>query len=67
MAYTYPNGDEVSVVDIVFLCHKWHGTLKRQESEGRKLGFFALDALPAPLHPVNAYAIEKLRALRQGK
>ncbi|MCI5956999.1 MAG: NUDIX domain-containing protein [Clostridiales bacterium] len=67
MAYTYPNGDEVSVVDIVFLCHKWHGTLKRQESEVQRLGFFALDALPAPLHPVNAYAIEKLRALRQGK
>ena len=27
--YVYPNGDEVSNIDIVFLCRKFSGTLKR--------------------------------------
>ena len=25
MHYTYPNGDEVSNIDIVFLCREWEG------------------------------------------
>ena len=28
--YIYPNGDEVSNFEIVYLCRKWHGELKRQ-------------------------------------
>ena len=28
--YVYPNGDEVSNVEIIYLCKKYHGTLKRQ-------------------------------------
>lgn len=49
--YVYPNGDEVSNVDIVYLCKSYSGTLKCQESEVEDLCFFPADALPEPLSP----------------
>jgi len=49
--YIYPNGDEVSNVDIVFLCRKYEGTLKCQEEEVEELCFFPADRLPENLSP----------------
>lgn len=49
--YIYPNGDEVSNVDIVYLCKSYSGELNAQESEVEELRFFAADALPADLSP----------------
>lgn len=49
--YIYPNGDEVSNVDIVYLCRNYEGTLKCQESEVEELRFFPADALPEDLSP----------------
>ena len=49
--YVYPNGDEVSNVDIVFLCRKFSGQLKCQESEVDDLRFFAPDEIPENLSP----------------
>ncbi len=49
--YVYPNGDEVSNVDIVFLCRDYEGTLKCQEEEVEELAFFPADALPENLSP----------------
>jgi len=46
MHYTYPNGDDVSIVDALFLCRDWSGTPRAQESEVAELRFFARDALP---------------------
>ena len=40
--YVYPNGDEVSNVEIIYLCKKYHGTLKRQEEEIEELRFLPL-------------------------
>ena len=37
--YVYPNGDEVSNVDIVFLCKEYSGSLICQESEVEELRF----------------------------
>ena len=60
LRYTYPNGDQVSTIDIVYLCRKYHGELKCQEGEVEKLAFFPLDALPKPffapqIPPMEAY------------
>lgn len=44
--YVYPNGDEVSNVDIVYLCREWEGVLTPQEDEVEELRFFSADALP---------------------
>ena len=49
--YTYPNGDEVSNVDIVFVCKAWSGEIKPQASEVSELRFFPPDALPENLSP----------------
>jgi len=49
--YTYPNGDEVSNVDIVFICKDYSGTLVCQEEESEELRFFSAGHLPENLSP----------------
>lgn len=44
--YIYPNGDEVSNVDIVYICRRYTGTLKCQEGEVEDLKFFRVDEIP---------------------
>ena len=56
--YIYPNGDEVSNVDCVFLCRKWHGEVKMQESEVLDLKFFHLDEIPDKLFTANIPALQ---------
>ena len=63
----YPNGDPVSNVDVVFLCHKYHGELTPQVSEVDRLQFFAVDALPEPFFPCSQPGMEAYLALRQGR
>ena len=57
--YIYPNGDEVSNIDIVFLCRSFSGTLKPQEDEVEDLRFFPIDAIPENLSPPIRPALEK--------
>ena len=59
MHYVYPNGDEVSNVDIVYLCKKYSGTLKCQESEVEQLKFFDVDNLPKDISYPNIKPINK--------
>ena len=49
--YVYPNGDEVSNIDVVFLCRAYSGTLHCQQEESEELGFFAPGMLPEKLSP----------------
>ena len=49
--YVYPNGDEVSNVDIVFLCREYSGQLCRDEEETEALQFFEAGKLPENLSP----------------
>ena len=67
MHYTYPNGDEVYIAEIVFLCRDYAGELRVQESEATEQRFFDLDALPEPIFPVNRAVIARLaETLRAG-
>lgn len=59
MKYTYPNGDQVSNVDVVFICKEYQGELQCQAEEVCKLAFFPKDALPQPIFAVNQPAIDK--------
>ena len=43
--YVYPNGDEVSNFEIVYLCRKWHGEPKACDGEMEALRFFARDEI----------------------
>ena len=53
MHYVYPNGDEVSNVDIVFLCRDFGGELKAQRDEVSDLRFFEAGSLPDALFEPN--------------
>lgn len=55
--YVYPNGDEVSNVEIIYICNKYHGTLKKQDEEVETLKFFdikdvTMDMISPPIRPV---------------
>ena len=49
--YVYPNGDEVSNIDIVYICRDYSGTLKCQPEEVDELRFFAPDQMPESISP----------------
>ena len=58
-AYVYPNGDQASVVDCVFLCSDYSGEIRMQEDEVRALRWFAPDALPEAISPTCLPALRK--------
>lgn len=58
---TYPNGDEVQTFTVAFLVTQWSGTLRIDGDEVAELGFFPLDALPAPLYPIHVETIDDFR------
>ena len=39
--YIYPNGDEVSNFEIIYLCRKWSGDIKSKDGEMEELSFFS--------------------------
>ena len=47
MDYTYPNGDQVSIIGMYFVCADFTGTVKLQAEEVTELKWFPLDGLPA--------------------
>ena len=50
--YIYPNGDEVSNIDIVYICRaSYTGELKMQKDEVLDLKFFPVTALPENISP----------------
>lgn len=63
--YVYPNGDEVSNVDLVFICRKYHGEMKRQQSEVEELRFFALEEVPDNISPPISRALREYVAMRK--
>ncbi|MCE5343947.1 MAG: NUDIX domain-containing protein [Eubacteriales bacterium] len=67
MRYTYPNGDQVSNVEILFLCRKYHGELTPEESEVECLRFFPPEALPEPFFPAIRSGMDAYLAQRKHK
>ena len=55
----YPNGDEVSNIDIVFICKNYEGNLKCQSGEVENLKFFDISNLPNNIFKPNIPAIEE--------
>ncbi len=54
--YTYPNGDEVSNIEIVYLCNQFHGEMIAQKEEFEELKFFKpseidIEMISPPLRP----------------
>ncbi len=57
--YVYPNGDEVSNVDIVYLCRDYSGTMNCQKGEVEELRFFYANEIPENISPPIRGPIEK--------
>ena len=55
----YPNGDECSCVDIVYITGDYTGTPTPQEGEVEELRYFRYDSLPENLFPATAMVIRK--------
>lgn len=64
--YTYPNGDEVSNIDVVFLCRDYSGTLEAQPSEVEALRFFPAHALPESITPPNRIPLAQWKHQKLG-
>ena len=55
--YVYPNGDEVSNFEIIYLCTKYHGDPVAQPEEIEALSFFdpseiSMEMISPPIRPV---------------
>ena len=46
MHWTYPNGDEVYCINIIFLCDEYEGELKQDSEEVLEIRWFDVDNLP---------------------
>jgi 8-oxo-dGTP pyrophosphatase MutT (NUDIX family) len=62
--YTYPNGDEVYNVTIVYLSHDWHGEVKIND-EHTEFHWFARDEIPSQEHisPPIVSIVDKFKSL----
>ena len=58
--YVYFNGDEIYGVDLVYLCHKWHGDLKPQKEEVSELVFLDINDVPEKVSVRNKAIINDL-------
>lgn len=56
-AFIYPNGDRVSNVDIVYVCHDYWGEPHADAEEAIELRFFKKDSLPGDLFPPTAQVL----------
>ena len=59
LCYIYPNGDEVSNVDIVYTCKIYSGEAKADFTESREVKFFPIDNLPENILPPNIPVLKK--------
>ncbi|MEX2108182.1 MAG: NUDIX domain-containing protein [Solirubrobacterales bacterium] len=58
----YPNGDVTHCFALCFLARTWQGDPAPDQEESTEARFVDLDALPEPLHPPTAHALELLVA-----
>lgn len=64
--YIYPNGDEVSNFEIIYLCRNWRGEPRAADGEMEELRFFApeeidLNQISPPIRPVMAAFIARAK------
>lgn len=64
--YVYPNGDEVSNVEIIYICRKYHGELTAQEDEVEELRFFDVADVPEEISPPIKPVVDAYLRMRRG-
>lgn len=56
--YIYPNGDEVYIVDNIFVTNDFQGQLNPDLAESKELRFFQRNELPMNLHPTSKLVLD---------
>jgi 8-oxo-dGTP pyrophosphatase MutT (NUDIX family) len=51
MRYTYPNGDKVSIVQIIYVCKDFSGEILPETDEITEMAWFPIDDLPKEISP----------------
>jgi len=62
MLYTYPNGDEVFIVGIIYICSDFSGSAVQETNETSELRWFSVDNLPEKINPPDIRPLEDLPA-----
>ena len=62
--YIYPHGDEISNVDIVYICRNYSGEAKADLIEGDEVRFFPVNNLPENISPPCVPGIKKYKESR---
>lgn len=58
MRYTYPNGDKVSIVQIMYVCNDFSGELLAETDETVELAWFDIDDIPEEISPPDKKAFQ---------
>lgn len=56
--YIYPNGDEVYLIGIIYVCDDFSGKLLSETAETLELKWFDIDNLPQEISPPNIKPLE---------
>lgn len=58
MRYTYPNGDKVSIVQIIYTCNDFLGDITREQEEVSELKWFDINEIPDNISPPDKKAFD---------
>ena len=61
MYYKYPNRDEISVIDIVYVCRDYTGEIKADNVENLDVKFFPINKLPDRISPPCIPVLQKYK------
>jgi len=64
--HVYPHGDQISIVDIVYLCKDYSGEPTPDYTESMDVRFFSIHDLPSNISPPCRPGIEKYLESRRG-
>lgn len=59
----YPNGDKIYDITVIYVIKKYHGNLKVNDNESKKLDWFSIDNLPANITEYTKKCIEKFGSI----
>ena len=66
--YVYPNGDEVSSFEIVYICRRWRGEPKAVDGEMEELRFFPCEQIDLDeIHPPIRRVVEEFTAKQKNR
>lgn len=59
--WIYPDGNEVYIVNTVFISNSFHGILKADEVESKEINFFHINNIPTEIISTNIPILEDLK------